>query len=121
MSDRNLLKGIFLIAIALSFGVGALRYSMGDFSQAGPGLFPLLVSSVLLLLGLATVIRSLVTEPVAIYFNTKNIGVILASLVGFALLSEYGNMILGSCFWCSARRSPAALIRWCATSRSQAH
>jgi len=85
MSKRNLLKGVFRIAIALSFGLGTLHYPMGDFSQAGPGLFPLLVSSVLVLLGLATVIRSLVTEPVRIYFNTKNIGVILASLVGFAL------------------------------------
>jgi hypothetical protein len=29
MNDRNLLKGLFLAAVALVFGVGALRYNVG--------------------------------------------------------------------------------------------
>ena len=98
MQNRNLVKGIFLIAIALAFGLGALRYSIGSFVRAGPGLFPLLVSAILFLLGLAMVVRSLVTERVKLDFQLKNIGIILASLCGFALISEYVNMIAGIVF-----------------------
>jgi hypothetical protein len=98
MKDRNLLKGIFLIAISLAFGLGALRYSIGSVERAGPGLFPLLVSSLLFLLGLAIVVRSRFGKRAPIDFNLKNIAVIMASLAGFALLSQYVNMIVGIVF-----------------------
>ena len=59
MNDRNLVRGIFLVALSLAFGVTAwLHYPIGDFSRAGPGLFPLGVSAMLLLVGIATVVRS---------------------------------------------------------------
>ncbi len=44
MNDRNLVRGVFLLAIALAFGLGSLRYQIGSLSRPGPGLFPLLVS-----------------------------------------------------------------------------
>lgn len=98
MNNRNLLKGVFLIAISLIFGLGALRYPTGSFGRAGPGLFPLLVSSLLFLLGAAAVARSLVIERVHMHFNLKNIAIILVGLCGFALISEYLNMIAGIIF-----------------------
>jgi tripartite tricarboxylate transporter TctB family protein len=98
MKNVNLLKGVFLIAISLGFGLGSLRYPMGEFGRAGPGLFPLLMSSLLFLLGTAAVVRSLVTERIPIHFNLKNITIILVSLCGFALISEYLNMIAGILF-----------------------
>ncbi|HZQ60655.1 MAG TPA: tripartite tricarboxylate transporter TctB family protein [Casimicrobiaceae bacterium] len=98
MNDRHLLKGLFLIGIALAFGLGAMRYPMGSLGRAGPGLFPFLVSSVLFLLGAAMIVRSRLQERKAMYFNVKNIAVILGSLAGFALLSEYINMIVGIVF-----------------------
>src|SRR6266567_2959518 len=98
MNNQNLAKGVFLIVISLAFGLGSLRYSTGGFDRAGPGLFPLLVSSILFVLGAAAVARSLVTERVKLHFNLKNIAIILASLCGFALISEYLNMILGIVF-----------------------
>ena len=58
MNDRNLVRGLFLIAIALAFGLQSLRYPIGSFSHAGAGLFPLMVSSLLLLIGLITAVRS---------------------------------------------------------------
>lgn len=58
MNDRNLVRGVFLLAIALAFGLGSLRYQIGSLSRPGPGLFPLLVSSLLLLVALATIVRS---------------------------------------------------------------
>ena len=35
MNDRNLVRGLFLMAIALVFGLASLRYPMGGFSRAG--------------------------------------------------------------------------------------
>jgi hypothetical protein len=58
MNDRNLLRGVFLMGIALLFGVFSFRYPIGQFSHAGPGLFPALVSGLLFLIGLATAIRA---------------------------------------------------------------
>lgn len=98
MNDRNLLRGLFLIAISLAFGLAALRYPLGQFSRAGPGLFPLMVSCLLLMIGIATVVRSRFVEHVHIQLNLKNIAIILASLGGFALISEHVNMIAGIVF-----------------------
>jgi hypothetical protein len=98
LTNRNLLKGLFLIAIALIFGLTSLRYPMGSLGRAGPGLFPLIVSSLLFLLGVATVVRALFTERVAMHFNYRNIGLVLLSLCGFALISEYVNIVLGIAF-----------------------
>lgn len=96
--NRNLVSGLFLMAISLAFGLQALRYPIGDFSRAGPGLFPALVSSLLLLIGVITVIRSFYVERVQLNLNFKNIAIILASLCGLALISTYVNMIVGIIF-----------------------
>lgn len=98
MNNRNLAKGLFLVAISLAFGLGSLRYPMGTFARAGPGLFPLMVSSLLFLVGVAVVVRALLTERVPIAFNPKNIALVLVSLIGFALISEHVNMIAGIVF-----------------------
>ncbi|HXD40458.1 MAG TPA: tripartite tricarboxylate transporter TctB family protein [Ramlibacter sp.] len=95
MNDRNLLRGLFVMAISLIFGVASLRYPMGEFSRAGPGLFPLTVSCLLFLIGLTIVVRSRFVEHVHVELNLKNIVIILASLGSFALISEHVNMIAG--------------------------
>jgi len=99
MNNRNFVRGLFLMAIALLFGLVALsNYSIGVLSRSGPGLFPLMVSSFLFLVGLLSVVRSHFVEPVPLNYNVKNIALILLSLVGFALISEHINMILGIVF-----------------------
>ena len=98
MNDRNLLRGLFLMGIAAAFGLMSMRYPMGDFNRAGPGLFPLIVSSLLFLIGVFTVVRSRYVEKVHMDFNAKNIAIILLSLCGFALTSKYINMIAGIVF-----------------------
>ena len=45
-----------------------------------------------------TVVRSRFVERVQLEFKLKNIAIILASLCGFAVLSEYLNMIVGIVF-----------------------
>ena len=95
MNDRNLVRGLFLMAIALGFGLTALRYPIGHFDRAGPGLFPLMVAGLLMLIAVITVVRSRYMSHDHVEFAVKNIGLILASLCGFALVSHFLNMILG--------------------------
>jgi len=86
------------VAISLAFGLQALRYPIGDFSRAGPGLFPAMVSGILLLIGVATVVRSFFVEHVRLSINFRNIAIILGSLCGLALISTFVNMIAGIVF-----------------------
>ena len=109
MNDKNLVRGLFFLAISLIFGVQSLHYTIGTLSRAGSGLFPLIVSSFLFLIGVITVLRSRFEARVALEFNLKNIALILASLAGLALLSTYINMIVGIMFmvFCSAFTVPS--------------
>ena len=95
MIDRNLARGLFLAAVALAFGLGALRYPIGDFSRAGPGLFPLMISSLLLVVAVVTIIRSRFVERERLDFNLKNIALILGALCGFAVVSMLVDMVAG--------------------------
>ncbi len=96
MNDRNLVRGLLLALIALGFGLGALRYPIGNFAHAGAGLFPLMVSGLLLIVALATIVRSRFVKPVPLDFHPKNITLLLAALCSFALVTEWlHNMIAG--------------------------
>lgn len=95
MNDRNLNRGLFLIALALLFGVPAFNYQIGSFAHAGPGLFPAMVSGMLMVIGIVTVIRSRFVKPVPMSVNFKNIAIILTSLCTFALVSTFVNMTVG--------------------------
>ena len=98
VNDRSFMRGIFLVAIALFFGLWSFHYPIGDFRRAGAGLFPLMVSSILGLIGVVTIVRAAFVAHEAIEFNVRNVSVVLGSLVGFALLSEHVNMTLGIIF-----------------------
>ena len=98
MNNRNFVRGLCLMAIALVFGGVSLNYSIGELSRSGPGLFPLMVSSFLFVIGVLTVVRSHFVEPVPLDYNIKNIALILLSLAGFAVISEHLNMVLGIIF-----------------------
>jgi len=98
MNDVNLVRGLFLAAVSLAFGLGALRYPIGGLSHAGPGLFPLLVSSLLLVIAVITIVRSRFAEAKPLNATFKNIALILLSLGGFALGSKVINMTAGITF-----------------------
>ena len=83
------------MAISLAFGLQSLRYPIGSFSRAGPGLFPLMVSGLLLLVAVTTVVRSRFVAREALGFHMKNIAIIVGSLCAFALISRFVNMTVG--------------------------
>ena len=98
MINRNLVRGIFLMGLALVFGLPAIGYSLGTFIRAGPGLFPFMVSVILFAIGVISVVRSRLVPPEPMDFQVRNISIILGSLCGFAILSHYLNMIVGIVF-----------------------
>jgi len=96
--DRNLIRGIALMALAVGFGLPSVNYSLGSLGRAGPGMFPFIVSCMLFVIGVITVVRARLVKPVPLNFQVRNISIILGSLCGFALLSHYLNMIVGIVF-----------------------
>ena len=93
MLNQNLMRGVALIAIALFFGVPSAGYPLGSFARAGAGLFPLMISVVLGLIGLAMVVKSRFEPAEAMHFNVRNMAIILASLIGFVLIAEHLMML----------------------------
>jgi len=98
MNNLNLVRGVFLVAISLAFGLTSFGYKIGDFSRAGPGLFPAVVSGLLFLIGIASVIKARYVKPVPIDYNFRNIVIIIVSLAGFAFISEHINILVGIFF-----------------------
>ncbi len=86
------------MAIALLFGGIALTYPLGQLSRAGPGLVPLIVSSLLFFVGAATLVRSHFVAPVPLNYNVKSMILVLVGLAGFALISEHINMLVAIVF-----------------------
>ncbi len=98
LNNQNFLRGLFLIAIALVFGLGSFRYKIGEFSRAGPGLFPLMIGAMLFLIGVANLVRSHFLEPIPLSSSIRNMGLVLLAICGFAALSQFVNMIVGIAF-----------------------
>lgn len=112
MIDRNLARGLFLVALSLAFGLTAMRYPIGDLARAGPGLFPMMVSGLLLAVGIATVVRSRFVQKEPLEYNFKNIGLILGSLVGFAVVTLLTNMVFGIIFLVFCSTAAGTTYSW---------
>ncbi len=95
MPSRSLARGVVLAALSVLFGIGALRLPIGRLSHAGAGLFPLLVSGLLLVLALVMIARSAVAGSDPLYLNLKNIAVILCGLAGFVVCCRQLGMAAG--------------------------
>lgn len=98
MNNRNFVKGLFIMLFALVFGGVATTYPIGHLDRSGPGMFPVIISSLLFIVGLISVIRSRVVAPEPLDYNVKNIAIIMLSLIGFAVISHFVNMIIGIVF-----------------------
>jgi hypothetical protein len=95
MPKQNLSRGVVLACISLAYGLNALRLPIGDLAQTGPGLFPLIVSGFLLVLALLIIAQSFFFDSPALYFNFKNIAIIMVSLSGFVVLSKVLTLLAG--------------------------
>lgn len=94
MVNREMARGILLTTVALYFIIQASQYQIGSFRSAGPGLFPLIVAGLLLIIGIAVLVRAIFLAPEPLDFRIKNIALIVASFVSFALVSQFLNMFI---------------------------
>lgn len=95
MVNQNTGRGLLLAAVALLFLFQAPGYTIGCLSRPRPGLFPVIVAGILLIIGIAIVVRSHFSEAVPLDFRVRNIALVAGGIVGFALVSEYVNMLAG--------------------------
>jgi hypothetical protein len=91
MNQRQTNGPLFMV-IALVFGLGSFNYTLGTFDKPGPAMFPLMVSSALLLIGVINLFRK---NDKTVNVNVKNIAIIVVSLAIFALASLYFGMLIG--------------------------
>ena len=98
MVNQNTGRGLLLAAVALLFLFQAPRYTIGSLSRPGPGLFPVMVAGLLLIISIAMLARSYFIEAVPLDFRIRNIALVTTGLIGFALISEYVNMLAGIAF-----------------------
>ena len=93
--NRNLVRGLLLALLALGFGLGSFRYSIGNLSDAGPGLFPLMISSLLFAVAVMMIIKSRYESPVRLRIELRRISLVLGGLIGFVLVSKTVGMLGG--------------------------
>jgi hypothetical protein len=86
---KQLLSGLFFILLGGGAASLSLRHSLGTMTRMGPGYFPLLIGSLLALIGVVVTIRSLLPaaentpmERIAV----RPLAILAAAVVAFALL-----------------------------------
>jgi len=93
--NQNVGRGLLLAAVSLFFLVQAPALRIGSLSRPGPGLFPFMVASALLIIAIVMLVRSRFIEATPFEFRFRNIALVAASLLAFAVISEYVNMLAG--------------------------
>jgi hypothetical protein len=93
-SNRKVMRGLALITVATFFGVQAAGYHLGTLAKAGPGLFPLMVSGAVGLIGVVMLVQARFEQAEPMGFNLKNIAVIMVGLIGFVLIAEHLDVVL---------------------------
>ena len=93
-SPKDFWAGLFFIAVALGFILLARHYGTGNMHRMGPALFPILVSTLLALLGLIIAVRSFAIDgPPVPRFHARPIIISLAAIALFGVaLAHLGLM-----------------------------
>ena len=97
-SQRDFWSGVMFIIIGGGFAIGATNYSMGTAARPGPGYFPLILSSIMVLLGAIVLFKSLTVEieggdPVGA-FAWRPLIVIVSAITVFGLLLPRLGMLM---------------------------
>ena len=97
-SQRDFWSGVMFIIIGAGFAIGATNYSMGAAARPGPGYFPLILSSIMVLLGAIVLFKSLTVEveggdPIGA-IAWRPLVVIVAAITVFGLLLPRLGMII---------------------------
>ena len=93
-SPKDFWSGLIFVALGAVFVALALQYRLGDMHRIGPGLFPTLVGSLLVGLGLIVAGRALVLEGPSIErIHFRPLLVSLAAILLFALALQWLGVV----------------------------
>jgi hypothetical protein len=93
--STDLLSGVLFLALGAFAMIYGSRYPLGTAARMGPGYYPLLASSGLVLLGVVLVVRSFVTTAAEVgVINLRPLILILAGTLAFGLLIDRAGLII---------------------------
>ena len=93
-SPKDFCAGLLFVALGAAFVALALQYRLGDLHRIGPGLFPTLVGSVLVGLGLIVAGRALVLEgPPIERIQARPLLVSLVAILLFGLALQWLGVV----------------------------
>lgn len=97
MINKEKSSGIFIFLVGLYFAVYSLMYPLGYFSNMGPGMFPLILSSLLMILGTIVFLRGFSDEK---FFdlNFRLPALIILIIIASAVLFKTLGAIVASTF-----------------------
>ena len=87
--NRDAVAGCFLSAIGAFIAIYAyMHYPVGQISRMGPGMFPVLLGSALVVVAIGIIIQSSVQRSETVEVNLRSACVILVALAAFALIVD---------------------------------
>ena len=93
-SPKDFCAGLLFVALGAAFVALALQYRLGDLHRIGPGLFPTLVGSVLVGLGLIVAGRALLVEgPPIERIQARPLLVSLVAILLFGLALQWLGVV----------------------------
>ena len=96
-TNKDELAGLTFVIIALVFGLQSFAYDRGDFFRMGPGLFPAVLSGLLLLFGAVITLKGLVSNgESATGVSIRAVILVLLAPIVFALTIEGAGLVLSS-------------------------
>ena len=93
-SPKDFWAGLIFVAIAAAFLALSTRYAIGNMHRMGPALFPMMVATLLGLLGIALTARSLALDgPPLPHFELRPLLISLGAMVLFGLALRWHGLI----------------------------
>ena len=93
-SPKEFWAGLIFVVLGAAFVALALQYRLGDLHRIGPGMFPTLVGTLLVGLGLVVATRALMLDGPAIErVQVRPLIVSLAAIVLFALALQWLGLV----------------------------
>ena len=93
-SPKDFWSGIFFIAVALSFIALSTQYTLGNMHRMGPALFPIIVSAMLGMIGLAIAIRGLAVDgPPVPPIQARPILITITAIFLFGFVLQHFGLI----------------------------
>ena len=108
---RDLLGGLLMIAIGGFAVIYGQRYEMGQLQQMGPGYFPVVLGSILAVLGVFIAVPALFRTGTTIEVQWKSLFWVSASLILFAGLLNIVGVIFATMI-CVLTSSMASTLPW---------